>query len=61
MITDPSPVQTAVTWIEVPAEDVGVNTHPVAVPTFVRSLLASPEIDSEKSIVNPRFNEVDRT
>jgi hypothetical protein len=47
-ITVPSEQLDAVTVIDVPLADDGLNTHPVAVPAFAKSAAAIPLTDSEK-------------
>jgi hypothetical protein len=56
-ITVPSEVHTTDTVTDEPDEPLGVNTHPVAVPVFEKSLAAIPDTASEK--VNVYDNERD--
>jgi hypothetical protein len=56
-ITVPSEVHATDTVTEVPDEPLGVNTHPVAVPVFEKSLEAIPDTASVK--VNEYDNERD--
>ena len=50
-VTVPAPHELAVTVIVVPDAALGVKTHPVEDPPFVKSAIATPETDSEKVMV----------